>query len=244
MVCKVCNYYIPDGAIRCAHCGAYREKWRNRFTWTNLGILVNIAVLIFIGIQSFSIKTQTKILKDSHEAEHRPYLYLHLVDTKIWHNKVRKAWFGGGYLRFINIGKVPANIINTEYMVASNISGVIKNREWFEKDSGGYPDINVVMPNQEDVQVPCGPMISGSDVKPKLLYIGATITYRGYDPDKIYWFKYSQLFVIPFTKLLLKPLKHDHEWDQNENINPPILKEPDWEEYLSRNYIKTLTKID
>ncbi len=265
MVCKVCNYYIPDGAIRCAHCGAYRKKWRNHCTWANFGIATSVILVLLIGVQSSNIKTQTdkmveqtKIFKDSYKVEHRPYLYLDLRDINdinlrgisVWRNFPGSGWYGGGNLHFINTGKEPATIINSKYMVASDRKGDTNFIEWFQNAYGGFTDVSVVMPNQEDVHVPCHPIIADGNERPRLLYIGATITYKGSNPDKTYWFKFSQLFIIEFKKLPNKlviighPHTPDHDWDQNKNINPPILKEPDWQEYLSRNYIKTLTKID
>lgn len=261
MNCKACNYYIPAGAILCANCGTYlKSKWRNYVPLVSVclvtvGIAVNVAVVTFIGMQSSDIKTQTNILKDSYEAEHRPYLYLDLRHTNdknqrgvsVWEHPSKSGWYGGGDLHFINVGKVPASIISTKYIVASNQKGDTKLIEQFRKEYGEFTDVKVVMPNQEDVKVSCHPIIVDGNENPQLLYIGATITYKGSNPDKTYWYKFSQVFIFEQLTILTflgHPHTPDHDWDQNKNIETPILKVPVWQEYLSLPYIQTLLKIE
>jgi len=61
-VCRNCEYYIPDGAFLCVHCGCYQRKWPGFLSI--LGRLATIVTMIFIGVQSYYINKQTSILKD------------------------------------------------------------------------------------------------------------------------------------------------------------------------------------
>jgi hypothetical protein len=213
---------------------------------TILAAIGTVGAFIFIGYQTVQ-------LKNEFDLQHRPYLYVHLPQPIVGFNPTEKAWFGGGNLFFKNVGKDPATVTDTQYMVASDRMGIIKFVEWFERDFGGFPDIKTVMPGQEDAQVPCHPVISPADQKPRMFYIGAVITYRGPKPNKQYWYKFSQLFIVKFEKVtdkdgnpqivpVIHPHKPDHEWDQNiEDSKPPKLAEPKWEDYLSKPYVKTLT---
>ena len=212
---------------------------------TCLAAAATISAFFFLGYQ---IKLQT----DAFQLEHRPYLYLSFDPVGMGQDEPkREFWFGGGNLRFRNVGKDPASIIKTEYMVASDAIGVVPFREWFEKEFGGFPDITNVFPGQEDAAVPCHPIIGSSKRKPKLLYIGAVVSYTGSSSNIVHWYKFSQVFVVSFPKEgrdkgsaerpITIALKPDHEWDRNREDPAPKLKEPDWQAYLSRGYIKTLT---
>jgi len=243
---------------------------------TLLAAVVGIFALFFIGYQAVQLRksvdlqldqiefisSQTTQLRRSVELqakefllEHRPYLYIHLPsnEVEVGYNEQERAWFGGGELRFRNVGKDTATITETNYMVASDTAGVVKFREWFEKDYGGFPDITNVFPGQEDVRVPCHPEISTSGKRPKLLYIGAVVSYVGPSSKKTYWYKFSQLYVIELKKgkdnqgqekewSIPNPLKPEHDWDKNTNSKAPILKEPVWKDYLSKPHIRRLTE--
>jgi len=229
---------------------------------TILAALVGITALLFIGYQASQLKTSVDLQRKQIQAqaeefklERRPFLYLHLPLDKVgvWRNVAERAWFGGGNLRFRNVGKDPATIIKTRYMVASDVAGSVDFVGWFEKAFGGFPDIKTVFPVQEDAQVPCHPIISPGNKKPKLFYIGAVVSYVGPTSDRIYWYKFSQLFVIKieklkdehgkeFERISIHPHRPDHDWDRNTGSEPPDLKEPDWKDLLSKSYIKTLTE--
>jgi hypothetical protein len=229
---------------------------------TILAALVGIAALVFIGYQASQLKAsvdlqgkQIQAQGEEFRLERRPYLYLHLPldEVRVWRNVKERAWFGGGNLRFRNVGKDPATITETSYMVASDVAGSVDFVGWFEEAYGGFPDIKTVFPGQEDAKVPCHPVISSGNKKPKLLYIGAVVSYVGPISDRIYWYKFSQLFVVKFDKIKDKrgkeiegisihPHRPDHDWDKNTDSDPPSLKEPNWKDFLSKSYIKTLTE--
>ena len=221
---------------------------------TILAALVGMFALFFIGYQSEQLRNQIKLQTDEFHLEHRPYLYIHLPpdQLKVWYDEGERAWFGGGNLRFRNVGKDPASIIKTKYMIASDTAGEVDFVAWFERDAGGFPDIKNVFPGQEDAQVPCHPEISTGGKRPKLLYIGAVISYVGPSSKRAYWYKFSQLYVIRFIKrkneqgretewVSVVPLKPEHDWDKNTDSEAPTLKEPEWKDYLSKTQIKALT---
>lgn len=103
---------------------------------------------------------QIQLQADGFQLEHRPYLYLHLPldQIRVWQNETEGGWFGGGDLRFRNVGKDPASITKAQYMVASDARGVIDFVGWFETEFGGFPDIEVVFPGQDDARVPTHPL--------------------------------------------------------------------------------------
>ena len=229
------------------------EKWVA--IGTILAAIVGIFALIFVGTQATHLSRQLKLQAETFELEHRPYLYLHIPpgEVRFWRNDVEGGWFAGGDLRFRNVGKDPATIRNTQYMVASDRRGVIDFIGWFEKEFGGFPDIKVVFPGQEDARVPCHPTVAERDKIPRLLYIGAVTSYEGPQPGRSYWYKFSQLYVLEFVRgkddqgrmverFGVHPLKPEHDWDRNTNSPPPGLVEPRWQDYLSQGYIHHLTK--
>ena len=199
-----------------------------------------------IEAQRDAINLQTEI---SH-LEHRPYLYLYMNTLGVGQKKPGEAWFGGGSMRFRNVGRDPASNIKTQHMVASDTLNEIDFVGWFEKAFGGFPHINSVFPGQEDAEVPCHPMISTGDKKPKLMYIGAVVTYEGPKSGMIYWYKFSRVYAIKFSKekdkeglvkVSIYPLKADHDWDKNLNGQPPKLELPNWKNLLSKSYINQIT---
>ncbi len=211
-----------------------------------------IAAFGTVGALLF-LANQVRLQREAFRLEHRPYLYLHMDDPGVWFNDEVKGWFGGGPLRFRNVGKDPATITKTDYMVASDAQGVIDFKGWFEKDFGGFPDVTSVFPGQENAQVPCHPGIASGDKKPKLLYIGAVVAYVGPESAPVYWYKFSQLYAIGISeirneqgieigfKITLHPQKPDHDWDRNTDLEVPKLVEPDWQFYLLKPYIKQVT---
>ncbi len=220
---------------------------------TILAAIVAIPALFFVGFQAMQLRKSVDLQVDAFQLEHRPYLFLQLPQVSVWRNDPEGGWFGGGDLRFKNVGKDPATITTTRYMVASDTRGEIDFVGWFEKEFGGFPDIKMVFPGQEDARVPCHPNISPGDKKPRLLFVGAVISYVGPNADRRYWYKFSQVYVLRFVRgkdkqeriletVEIHPLKPDHDWDRNMTSAPPDLEQPKWTDYLSQSYIKTLTQ--
>ena len=65
--CKVCCYWVPDGAKKCAHCGAdlcitpLGYMWKGLSTFTNLGaIAASIATCIMAGVMFSQTKSMEK----------------------------------------------------------------------------------------------------------------------------------------------------------------------------------------
>lgn len=233
---------------------------------TILAAIMAVLALFVVAYQTMQLRTSVNLQGDqirlqaaTFELEHRPYLYLYLPSDqlKVWLNQAEGGWFGGGDLRFRNVGKDPASITQADYMVASDVRGEIPLRKWFEEEFGGFPDISSVFPGQEDARVPCHPNISPVERKPQFLYIGAVVSYVGPKKDRRYWYKFSQTYVLeflkevdkqpslvqgPLYKVVVHPLKPDHEWDKNPESEPPKLMLPNWADYLSQSYIKKLTQ--
>lgn len=214
---------------------------------TVMAALVGIFALFFIGYQTLQLRKSVNLQRQEFALEHRPYLYLNIPADKLTLcNPITidgcDAWFGGGPLYFRNIGKDPATIITTQYMIASDTSGEIKLVEWLNEEFGGFQDIKVVFPDQEDQSVMLRAMIAPKNTPPKLLFIGAVISYIGSNPTKKYWYMFNRLVVIvPGNEEPYVLHSTDQDWDKNTNSEAPELKEPDWDYYLSRSYIKSLT---
>jgi hypothetical protein len=218
------------------------------------------ALLVF-GYQSWQMKQtvaiqaeQSKMQLEAFRVEHRPYLFVE-DDRKFYLNRndAEGGWFGGVDLRFRNVGKDPATITEAKYMVASDVRGIINVVKWFDEESGGFPDIKVLFPQQEDFRVPMHPNIAPADKRPRLIYVGAVISYTGPHHDMKYWYKFSRLYVIHITSLRnesghvtevgeIQALKPDHDWDNNSNSQAPALAEPKWQDYLSQKYIGRITQ--
>lgn len=221
---------------------------------TLLGALGAVIGLFFIGYQALQVKASLNLQRRAHKLETRPYVYARLEGFALTEGKKgAHHWFGGGNLYLRNESKIPASIIPNEsqFMVASDESGVIEIVEWFEKAVGGFPYVTTVFPNQNDAFVPLHPIIGK---KPTLLYIGALIAYTGAEPQDRYWYKFSQRYAIKWIKKAnakrkeevvladVMPLPPDHGWDRNvERGRPPKLQEPNWGYYLSQSYIKSFT---
>jgi hypothetical protein len=175
--------------------------------------------------------------------EHRPYLFIEDDKHYLGKNDPEGGWFGGVDLRFRNVGKDPATITDAKYMVASDVSGEIGVVKWFNEESGGFPDIKVLFPQQEDFRVPMHPNIAPSNKAPRLVYVGAVISYTGPHHDMKYWYKFSRVYAIQHKpELGWQPQKPDHDWDNNNNADAPELKVPDWQKYLSQKYISRITQ--
>jgi hypothetical protein len=240
---------------------------------TILAALGGIGAFFFVGYQALQLGESVNLQRDEFALEHRPYLYLELELTNqllvfklndqsiqvnlkgIWPNINKTAYFGGGDLFFKNVGKDPANIIKTEYRVRSDLLRDLDFIQWFKDAYGGFPDITSVMPNQQNLRVPCHPSVSTGPTAPKLVFIGAVISYvgpqKGTEKEKKYWYKFSQVFVVVFEEIeiagqkkvipTLQPHIMETDWDRNEGGEPPPLEDPDWDELLKKSYIKTLT---
>ena len=242
---------------------------------TILAALVGIPALLFVGYQALQLrnsvnqqKQQTELQREEFALEHRPYLFVELqliektmiVDSPdetfrraslqgIWPKDT--VYFGGGDLYFRNAGRDPATITKTEYRVRSDVRRDLDMVKWFKDEYGGFPDVTSVMPGQKNLRVPCHPIIGNKKEPPKLLFVGAVISYTGPQKEGKYWYKYSQLYVVEFKEIeldgkkLVVPLLHPHvmdtHWDRNEGEDPPSLEDPSWDELLEKSYIKTLT---
>ncbi|MCK4391162.1 MAG: hypothetical protein KAV83_13100 [Desulfobacterales bacterium] len=227
---------------------------------TVFGALGTVGAFFFVGYQAIQLEKSVKLQTDQIELqaeeyhlEKRPYLYVHLKNVAVWKRKSDGPWFGGGRLYFKNQGRVPARVIKTQYMVASDQRGNTDFVNWFEEAYGGFPDVKTVFPDQQDAFVPCHPIIGETGITPKLFYVGAVIMYSGIKPNEAYWYKFSRLYVVEFdiekddkgkerNVIKVHPHKPDHDWDKNTGSVPPILKEPNWKKYLSKTYITTLTQ--
>lgn len=222
--------------------------------------IVGIPTLFFLGYQTMQLKrsvdiqsTQNTIESTKFDLEQRPYVYLKLNKLSVTPNQSEGGWFGGGDLQFINVGKEPATILQTDYMVASDIRGKIDFVKWFKEAYGDFPDIKTVFPGQEDASVPCHPLISSLNPRPKMLYVAAVISYTGSRTKKVYWYKFSQLYIIAIKEtkasdgaqsynISLYPYSPDHEWDRNAEQKAPVLAVPNWQKYLSKDYVRHVTK--
>lgn len=226
---------------------------------TIVAAIGGIGALYFVGYQAIHLKRSVDLQGDQIRAQseefhldRRPYLYVELRDLRIWKNPIEKNWFGGGDIYFMNVGQDPATIVDSQYVACSDVtrdSADLKN--WFERDFAGFPEIKTVMHGQENLRVAVHPIVGPGDKQPKLLYIGGVISYVGPQKDRKYWYKYAQVFVASTeTKRLdggevvkdLFPGKADTDWDKNENSDPPVLQVPDWDSYLAKGYIKTVTQ--
>jgi hypothetical protein len=227
---------------------------------TLFAAFVGLAALLFVGIQAIQLKTsvdiqaqQSQMQLAAFRVERRPYLFLEDVDPILSRNDPEGGWFGGVELRFRNVGRDPATITGTEYLVASDVNGVINLVKWFDEESGGFPDIKVLFPEQTDFRVPMHPNIAPPDKKPRLIYIGAVISYSGPHQGMRYWYKFSRMYALELKRVRhdkgedfefhgIHPLKPDHDWDRNDNPVAPKLSEPDWQKYLSQAYINRITQ--
>ncbi|MBW1796015.1 MAG: hypothetical protein JRJ38_16595 [Deltaproteobacteria bacterium] len=200
-----------------------------------------------IDLQTRSIEIQT----ERFNLEKRPYLWVELKKRHIATGAVEKrSIFGGGNLHYYNKGEVPAGDIKLEFIVESDIIRTNELDKWFKEARGGFPQIKTVFPNQSDLYVGLHPFIGNMGNLPKLIFIGALITYTGMDKNKKYWYKaewlYEIIYKIKIEKLegkvkeqqeiqevAFSPLKIYTDWDRNTNFEVPELKEPDWDYYLS-----------
>jgi hypothetical protein len=241
---------------------------------TIIAALGGIGAFFFVGYQAAQLAESVNLQGEEFALEHRPYLYLDLELTKqpflyyqtkegiqnlnlfgIWPNKNENAYFGGGDLYFRNAGKDPATITRTEYRVRSDQRRDLDFVKWFQDAAGGFPDIKTVMPNQQGLRVPCHPIVSEGAKVPKLLFVGAVISYvgpqKGTEERRRYWYKFRQTFVVelrtaevdgqPVEFPVLHPHVVDTDWDRNEGKDPPPLEDPNWDDLLSKSYVKTLT---
>ncbi|MCK4818418.1 hypothetical protein KA005_21790 [bacterium] len=213
---------------------------------TVLGAIGAVGALGFIGYQAIQLKASIDLQIEAFNLEKRPYLHPSLENLNVWRRSKESEWcYGGGDLYFINPGNVPASIVNSEYMIATDEQGKIGIVEWFEKEYGEFPDIKSVFPGQRGVFVPLHPTIGK---KPNLLYVGAVIAYTGTKPGLKYWYKFSRIYILKFRTcktqtgeekeiISISPHTPDYEWDRNTGSDAPILKEPDWKFYLSTGSI-------
>jgi hypothetical protein len=240
---------------------------------TIIAAIGGIAAFFFVGYQAVKLGESVNLQREEFSLEHRPYLYTELKLTNqplslkingkfaqvnlegIWRNEKENAYFGGGDLYFRNVGKDPATITKTEYRVRSDARRDLDFVQWFKEAYGGFPDITSVMPNQQNLRVPCHPIVSLTAEAPKLLFVGAVISYVGpqkeTEKQRKYWYKFSQLFVVELTahqingQKIIIPVLHPHvmytDWDRNEGKDPPPLEDPNWDDLLKKSYVKTLT---
>ena len=253
---------------------------------TIVAAIVGLAALCFVGYQAIHLKKSVDLQREEFALEHRPYLYVELklqeeklsselngkafevLLTGIWPTDKKLGYFGGGDLYFRNVGKDPATITQTKYIVHSDVNKDLDLVEWFKNATGDFPDITSVMPNQQNLRVPCHPIVSHptSGEAPKLLFIGAVISYVGpqkeTEKERRYWYKFSQLFIIEMKKIdivetrendtkknhppIIIPVLHPHvmktDWDRNNEEDPTPLEDPDWDELLKKSYIRKLTE--
>jgi hypothetical protein len=238
---------------------------------TVLVAIGGIGALLFVGYQAVKLGESVNLQREELTLEHRPYLYVELELTKeivmingkpsnanfngIWPNKEEGAYFGGGDFYFRNVGRDPATITKTEYRVRSNLKRKADFVKWFKDYYGGFPDITSVMPNQNKLKVTCHPIVSSIAEAPKLLFVGAVISYGGTqketDKERKYWYKFSKLYIVELknfeinSEKIIIPVLHPHvmytDWDRNKGKDPPPLEDPNWDELLKISYIKTLT---
>jgi len=213
-----------------------------------------IIALVFVMEEAKQLKESVGLQLSSFSLDQRPYLYAYLK-TIFSKNDADGFLYGVGNLCFENRGKVPADFIlsETKYIIASDELGEIDNEKWFNEFAGGYPHVKVVFPGQEGLYVPIHPRIGNES---NVIYVGALIIYKGIDPKKKYWYKFSQVFYISYfdkkenngrmTKIAsLGASVADHSWDMNSNVPPPELNIPDWKKMKDNAsyYIKDKTEI-
>ncbi len=212
---------------------------------TVVGSIGSIVVLAFLSYQSLKLRDSinlqaesTRLQTESFNLEQRPYLWLdmHSNMSKGDPPDVKKI-FGGGYLFFRNEGKIPANIVDAQYLIASDVNKNIDLVKWFESARGSFPQIKTIFPNQKDNYVFLNPIIGDIDNKPKLLFISALIKYTGKDSQKFYWYKFTRLIEIaefdPEKNAgRISTILIDDDWDRDSPSNPSSLKYPDWDKYL------------
>jgi len=198
-----------------------------------------IIALIFVMQQANQLKESVNLQTVSFNLEQRPYIFAYLGDITFFKNVTDGSFYGIGNLYFENKGKVPADFIfpETKYIIASDELGKIGNERWYDEKAGGYPHVKVVFPGQKGLFIPVHPQVGK---KPSIIYVGAVITYKGTDPNRQYWYKFSQVFYIsynmgkngkgqPFIESTnLGPSSADHSWDMNADAPPPELNIPDW----------------
>jgi len=217
------------------------------------GIVFGIPTLIAVGYQVLHLQKTIELQHDTFLLENRPFLFVSLKNLRLWKNvNEGDVWFGGGDLYIINKGKTPAKIITKQakYIVASNEYGDCGMMKWFEGDAGGYQHVTTVFPGQEDAFVPMHPIIGQN---PKVIYFGALIPYVGLDPDKLYWYKFTQSYLVKFRKVKDEngierltspsmPFPAKHDWDRNEGSKLPKLISPD-SETLNKKLLLPWSKL-
>jgi len=234
-ICKYCKHYIPKDSIYCGHCHKYQRKIKNHITFVNFGVLITLAMVIFIGIQSRSIKEQTNVITKEFTLKERPYLY---VDVKPYiHKQVNKEYgkglYAGAIMIYKNVGLFPASEIKTETKIdcfpdcTTNDPNVA---EWYKSVYGTYPGIVTLFPGQASEPQKFHPGQSFlPENKKRWVYFGARIEYEGNEQKKYYYGVDCAYLIHRVKPPLYTLLKCDTYWDMmNENIPMPELNS-DWE---------------
>ena len=239
----IVSFLILLGVVGLAFVLDWLIKFSSPETYTAIGTmllaLVAIPALFFAGLQARS-------LLDAFNLEKRPYLYVFLVPLEInlGPSPDSRNIFGGGKLHFRNEGPIPASDIKAEYVVASDVNRDIALEEWFQDALGGFPHVRTVYPRQNDQYVYLHPTIGSLEKRPKVLFVGAVISYAGLEPQKRYWLKFSRLYSLNVSEIEGRKfgstiLELEDFWDRNCNFDDlPEIKKPDWDQYLSKSYIK------
>jgi len=188
--CRSCKYYIPEGAIRCLHCGADQRKILGP-VWKGISTILSIATLLM----ALAIVRQTFIIKRSFELENRPYLYIDISPLAFSHrekqpgnNEEYDNLYVGAELKYKNVGNLPACNINSEIYFYSDIDkgdNFKRLKDWYIEEFGYFPEPTTIFPHQEGQKIPC--RVDCSELTKDYLFT-IRITYTGENSDEIYWY--------------------------------------------------------
>lgn len=247
--CKYCKYYIPDDAIKCAHCGNDQRIIKPFSIFNNLfnilGIIATVAMAGFILSQSIniskqtdSIKSQTNILKDTFLVQNRPYLYVDISPAVAGYDK-NNNFYAGVQITYRNEGLFAASEIETDTKIADDGDDkeLYDIMQWYIDKYGSFPFVKNVFVKQSVQPFPFQANISDfPNTNEKYIYFGIRIKYKGFTEDH---YCYGADYVYKLIKNIdnvqnpfsVTILKYDTYWDKGKNLSMPEIKAPDWSQY-------------
>lgn len=170
--CKYCEYFIPDGASRCGHCGTYQKYRGFRNNFSAFWVITTMIMAGLIWFQSCSItdqsvdiknqtdaiKAQTDIPTQKFSIENRPYFYVVLEPIADLRpaNEETKSLVAGVFAYYGNFGNhyvKDLKVLEYELYADSKAAGILTYsdaiKKYWEDEFGGHLEFNSVPPKQK-----------------------------------------------------------------------------------------------
>lgn len=217
--CRNCEYYIPDGAFLCAHCGCDQRKWLGRLAaW---GSFATIIMAVLIGVQSCYIKEQIRILNTQSAnienqtnairqqtditvkkfaLEDRPYFYVipNPIASLVPREGGNQGLLAGVLVTYGNFGNYYAKDIEViDYKLFSDKqSNPYPVEEYWDATYGGPQEYNSVPPKFSFTALDCrADMGIFKENEKRYIQFSMRVQYKGIDAEE-YKFGVDYIFVI------------------------------------------------